>query len=136
MMKKRYPSKIGLEILIPVLLILGFSFWPLQEDPNPYAIALLFLIVAFLTLVLFGNRYIIDGAVLIIQTAFTRQRINIGEITSIRPTRNPLAAPASSLDRLEILYGDGNSVLISPKGKTQFLQDLKTINPQIQILPI
>lgn len=124
-MKKIYPSKIGLEILIPVLLILGFSFWPLNDDPSPYAFALLFLIAAFLTLVLFGNRYIIDGAVMIIRTPFSRQQINIGEITSIRPTKNPLAAPASSLDCLEIKYGNGNTVLISPKRKTQFLQDLK-----------
>ncbi|MDO9478112.1 MAG: PH domain-containing protein [Pseudohongiella sp.] len=51
-------------------------------------------------------------------------RVPIKQITSITPTSSPLSSPALSLDRLRIDYGRGESIMISPKNKEQFIQDL------------
>jgi hypothetical protein len=51
-------------------------------------------------------------------------RIALSAITGITATRNPASSPALSLDRLQIDYGQGQSVMISPRDKESFIRDL------------
>jgi len=51
-------------------------------------------------------------------------RVPLSEIKSVTPTNNPLSSPALSLDRLRIEYGQGKSVMISPRDKHSFIRDL------------
>jgi hypothetical protein len=44
-----------------------------------------------------------------------------------------LSAPATSFDRLEILYNSFDTVIISPKDKSGFITHMKTINPSIEV---
>lgn len=63
-----------------------------------------------------------------------KKRISIKDIRKISRTKNPLAAPALSYDRLEILYGSQfQAELVSPKDKQQFVSLLKSIHPQIEV---
>lgn len=48
-------------------------------------------------------------------------------------TKSPLSSPATSLDRLEIMYNKNESIIISPKDRTGFINELKTINPGIEV---
>ncbi len=57
--------------------------------------------------------------------------MNIEKIKSITKTNNPISAPAASFDRIEINYGEFNSVIISPKDKIGFIKELIKINPNI-----
>ncbi|GAB5412643.1 MAG: hypothetical protein Cons2KO_02460 [Congregibacter sp.] len=52
--------------------------------------------------------------------------IPLDSITSITPTRNPLSSPALSLDRLEIRYGSGKVILLSPKDKNGFIAAVRS----------
>jgi hypothetical protein len=57
----------------------------------------------------------------------TRQEIPLSSIEEVYQTRNPLSAPAWSLDRLRINYcGDDKSgfALISPKDEIRFMQEI------------
>ncbi|HVJ80674.1 MAG TPA: PH domain-containing protein [Planctomycetia bacterium] len=54
-----------------------------------------------------------------------RWRVKVDSITEVTPTRNPLSSPALSLDRLEIRYDGGKSIMISPREKEAFLADLE-----------
>ncbi|HCS65703.1 MAG TPA: hypothetical protein DIW64_17495 [Cellvibrio sp.] len=45
--------------------------------------------------------------------------------------RNLVGLPALSLDRLEIDYGRGQSIMISPKQKSKFLQHLAARREQV-----
>ena len=49
----------------------------------------------------------------------------MNEIKTVTPTSNPLSSPALSLDRLQINYGRWGSIMISPKDKEAFIQDLE-----------
>ena len=55
------------------------------------------------------------------------QRIPLSSIVLVQSTRNPLSAPALSLDRLRLAYviqGREKFTLISPRDKSAFLRDL------------
>jgi hypothetical protein len=72
-----------------------------------------------------GTRYVITHDQLQVRAALLRIDIPLAEIAAIEPTRNPLSAPAWSLDRLLIRYGQGRFCLISPQAKEQFLALLR-----------
>lgn len=59
--------------------------------------------------------------------------IDIKTIKKITETNNPLSSPATSLDRLEINYGKFDSVIISPKQKSEFINDIKGVNPNVEV---
>jgi hypothetical protein len=71
----------------------------------------------------FPMRYGIGASELVIRFGLVRQRVPLAKITRVRPTRNPLSAPALSLDRLEIRWGEGlfGSTRISPADREGFL---------------
>jgi hypothetical protein len=58
--------------------------------------------------------------------------LNIKEIRSVKRSYNPLSSPASSLKRILVNTSKLN-VLISPVREKEFLAQLATINPNIEI---
>ncbi len=58
-------------------------------------------------------------------------KIDIGKISRIRKTKSLISSPAWSLDRIEIFYNKYDSVIISPKNRKEFIQDLQKINSSI-----
>ena len=58
-------------------------------------------------------------------------KVEIQSIKRIYKTRNPLSSPALSLDRIAIVYNKYDEVLISPKDKKEFIEELLKINPDI-----
>jgi hypothetical protein len=63
-----------------------------------------------------------------------RARIAIAEITEVFPTRNPLSAPAYSLDRLRVRFVSSKfGALISPVRKQEFLETLATLAPHLEL---
>ncbi|MCM2315134.1 MAG: PH domain-containing protein, partial [Thermoanaerobaculia bacterium] len=79
--------------------------------------------IALMLSTLYGTRYVIDGQRIAISAGPLRWRIDIGTIASIRPTNDPTSAPACSLDRLEIAWGDAyDTIMVSPADKVAFLE--------------
>lgn len=72
-----------------------------------------------------STSYTLSNTTLLVKSGPFRWQVPIEQITSITPTSNPLSNPALSLDRLRIDYGRGQSIMISPKNKSQFIQDLE-----------
>ncbi len=71
--------------------------------------------------------YEIAETELLVRSGQLRWRVPLAGIQSVRPTRNPLSAPALSLDRLEIDYhvdGASKSLLISPADRSAFCDRL------------
>jgi len=99
-----------LTAFLPILLSAGFTLW-----------------------IWFGTGYTITETHLIIRSAFFSWRYPLAEITRVRPTRNPLASPALSLNRLEIRTRKGLCPLISPADREGFLKLLRERCPQADI---
>lgn len=71
--------------------------------------------------------YEVAASHLLIRSGWLKYQIPLSTIERVRPTRNPLSAPAWSLDRLRIDYrrNDRNRIaLISPENRPRFLNEL------------
>ncbi|UEG55384.1 PH domain-containing protein [Mucilaginibacter daejeonensis] len=64
---------------------------------------------------------------------FVNLNIDANTIKSVKATRNPLSAPAISLDRLEIAYGKYDTIMVSPKDRTGFIAQLLNDHPSIAV---
>jgi hypothetical protein len=73
---------------------------------------------------LLSTRYVLDQGQLRVLSGPFKWCVPLAKITAITPTSSPLSSPALSLDRLRIDYGVGNSVMISPRNKEQFVKDI------------
>tara|TARA_B110000027_G_scaffold61541_1_gene66118 strand:- start:699 stop:977 length:279 start_codon:yes stop_codon:yes gene_type:complete len=62
---------------------------------------------------------------------FNYNPVNIGEMKKVSKSSNIISSPAASFDRIEITYGKFDELIISPKHKTKFVEDLQKINPEI-----
>ncbi len=88
------------------------------------------LITSFLALglpvwILFSTYYVIDSKVLRVRSGPLSWDIACCDIQSVVPTRSPLSSPALSLNRLEIRYGENQSIMVSPVHPDQFIADLQ-----------
>jgi hypothetical protein len=78
-------------------------------------------VFGFVVWVFTTTRYTVGGGALAVRSGPFRWRIALEEISEIVPSRNPLSSPALSLDRLEVRYGRGRLLLISPRERQSFL---------------
>lgn len=135
-MKKVFKSKVGVELLAPLVIIMttvvvllmmtGAYSWTVLIIP---VLTSVFIIHMFLT-----TYYTITSDELRIHCGFLMNKpISIATITKIKETSDPTSAPAISLDRLRIEYGKGSSILISPKEKQVFIEMILSRNPAIEV---
>lgn len=126
---KVYRSKINWWL---ILLILGVFGYPIVEGLVKRQLGLSLTMLAILLVIfwMFSKiKYIIDSNVLKIWWL----KIEIKSIKRIYKTRNPLSSPALSLDRIAIVYNKYDEVLISPKDKQGFVDELLKQNSEIKV---
>lgn len=134
-MERGYKSKLGLELMTPITVILIGVSIPMLVDG---AFGLWLILIGGLSLFIFHlfstTFYTIKDDTLLVKSGFFyRSIININSIKKIRETTSLLASPATSLDRLEISYNRFGSVLVSPREKEDFIKTLTEQNPNIEV---
>jgi hypothetical protein len=130
----RYNSKIGLEILLPLILSMGGASICLGLNAQWLGVLVLTIITLLIYALFKTTYYTIDENKLIIRSFFiVNKKVNVQSIKIVRESRNPISAPAASLDRLEVI-STVDSVLISPKDKNTFIEEITTINPRIKVV--
>jgi hypothetical protein len=125
-----FPSKIDRWIVwltaIPLMISAGAVTSALLAGPPLPAVFLMVglevLIVALIAWTYRGTRYLVTDREVVARSGPFRWRVEIAGIESIHPSRSPLSSPAMSLDRLEIRYGGGRKLLISPEDREGFLE--------------
>jgi hypothetical protein len=134
-MQKIFKSKIGLELVIPLVLVFGTVFFLTIKDNSSWlGLAILLPLVLFIFHLFMNTYYTIDGNYLIVKSGFIiNKTIDIKQIKKISETRDPISAPATSLDRLDLAFGTSGHVLLSPKLKKEFIEALVMLNPAIEI---
>ena len=77
---------------------------------------------------LFFTKYVVTGELLKVHSRMGKTATyDLEKLTSIKPTRSLYSAPAPSLDRLELRFSDGTTLLISPKDKAEFMRLAQSI---------
>lgn len=71
---------------------------------------------------LLTTSYTIEGDTLTVRCGAMNSKVPLRSVTGITSTSTIVSAPALSLDRLEIRYGKGERVIVSPKAKGDFLK--------------
>lgn len=90
---------------------------------------------AVLVILTYPLNYEITATRLIARSGVMRWKVPLDAIEEVRPTRNPLSAPAWSLDRLRVEHEKGGStsvLLISPADKDAFMRDLAASVPGLE----
>jgi hypothetical protein len=132
-----YYSKVSYTLLIFVFLVF---FGPLVPNfiSNGFnantilAFSAMVVLYGFILHMFFNTTYKIEKGKLYIKCGFFNYNpVNIGEMKKISKSSNIISAPAASFDRIEITYGKFEELIISPKHKTKFVEDLQKINPGI-----
>jgi len=123
---KVYKSKVDLWLMglivgsltFPVFLslIFGEAFW--------VTFLICGLTLAFVAWVYLATRYKVSSTTINIHGGLFKVKVPLDSIKSMKNSRNPIASPAFSLDRLEITYDTNKKILISPKDKIGFLSDI------------
>jgi hypothetical protein len=94
------------------------------------------LLLGLLLCLCYSTRYEISSTDVIVRFGPFRTMLPLDAIVEVFPTRNPLSAPAPSLDRLRINYRRKNGMmwfaLISPRDKLAFVRDLASATPNLQ----
>jgi len=136
---KTYKSKFGFEVVAFLTILFGAILVLMVFQNNPLEAILsvsgIFLLVYGFCLYLnFSTKYTIldTGHLKVTCGIFYNQQFDIGKIKRIAKTGNLVSSPAPSLDRIELTYGKFGTLVISPKDKIGFAEELKKINPKIE----
>ncbi|MCM3723716.1 PH domain-containing protein [Solibacillus isronensis] len=116
-------------ILVPISMIYGVI-----TEPSAVLLLVTAFVIVLLCILFFGTKYVIEKDELIVYAGIYKKRIPIQQIRSLRPSKNPLSAPAMSIDRIEITFDPHIQViLVSPKERELFVNKLLEINPSITV---
>lgn len=91
-------------------------------------LTLLGLITAIVWTLCFGIKYVINGDKLEVRSlGQPHVIIDIHSITHFEENHDLASAPASSLSRLWVCYGNGERVNISPRNQDEFIAEINAI---------
>lgn len=103
------------------------------NDPALWlGLAMTLAVGGFVVWLFLSTCYELDGRELVVRSGPLRWRIDLATVESVTPTRNPLSSPALSLDRLQIRYGKGRFLLVSPVERNPFLNALARAEPALE----
>lgn len=126
---KVYRSKVDWWLIIVIFIVFCYPMIEgiLSKDYVMFSVS--FGILALVFLMFKSIKYKIDGE----QLQIWWTKIDIKTIRKVYSTNNPLSSPALSLDRIAVVYNKYDEVLISPKEREAFIQELLKINPNIEV---
>jgi len=112
---------------LPLTTILNIVALILAEAKIIPAITAIFclLLSIFIIPIWVNTYYVLGEHNLIVKCGFSKTAIDYSSIKSVKETKNLLASSGLSIDRIEIIYGVGGVVLISPQNKQKFLQEFE-----------
>lgn len=132
-----YYSKVSYTLLIVVFIVFFGPLIPnyINDGFNSTMFLMTLALIILFGLIVhmfFNTTYKIEKEKLHIKCGFFKYRpVNIREMKKVSTSSNVISSPAASFDRIEITYGKFEELIISPKYKTKFVEDLQKINPKI-----
>lgn len=129
-----FRSKIDLWLIILLLAVVLSTTLPLFCEFSLVLVLIDIPIVLLFYDLVRNTKYVISEDKLIVKGGcLLCSTYDIASIRSISPTRTVLSAPALSLDRMKIEMKGGDSVVISPFMKDEFIAELLKVNPLIEV---
>jgi hypothetical protein len=138
MEKKVFRSRISVVIMGFVLVVFMLAAAPLLYFGKVIDIIIMGIIFLFVIYSVTSIRYVIIDDILCVNTwNICFGKVKIADILSVKRSYNPLSSPAASLKRLCLHFNENSKCphygLVSPVREQEFLDTLKSINPDIDI---
>jgi len=120
-------------IIAVAAVVVAGAMLPLVQTGDPlklaFAAAVLIVSIGLPVWILVSTRYEVRDGELAVQSGPFRLRIAVSDILQVKRSRSALSSPALSLDRIEITYGRGKRILLSPADRQGFLRSIgKTLD--------
>ena len=119
------------------LAAVGMALPPALRSGAMAEVAVLGIVLAFTLILpiwlLLDTHYTFTADTLRVQCGPFCWRIALAEVTEVSPSRSWVSSPALSLDRLRIRYGRGRSILLSPREKQRFVEQLRQQCPHVLV---
>ncbi len=91
------------------------------------------LTTAFVAWIFVDTSYRVTATEMFVRSGPLRVTVPLAKIRRVRRSNSLLSAPALSLRRLEVMYGNGESVLISPADEERFFDALRKRAPDADL---
>ena len=128
-----YKSKHEFVLIIPLVIILGVFGLIMALNKVWPGLFIMIVIASIVAHMFLTTYYQIDGRALKIKSGFLfNKTVAIDSIRKITAAKSPLSSASATPGRLEINYNKSDSIIISPKDKAGFLDEIKKINPGIE----
>lgn len=130
--KHVYPSAVDWWWMVPLMVVVVYvSFDDIVTRFQQGAVldgwiavgVVLLVVVLFITIII-PCRYTLADDGLLIQSGLIKTKLDYQRMRDVKPSWNPLSAPALSLKRVKIKL-DRGFALISPKHRDEFIVELK-----------
>jgi hypothetical protein len=139
-----FRSKVDLWLPLMFLVISVRVLWPvparvMSGGDVPWMNLLMPLVLlALYSWLVRGTRYEVDDRSLTVRAPLTRAVVPLDSIYKLRRSATLLAAPALSLDRIEVLASKGPYVVVSPREKLAFIRAIRERNAAVALegLPV
>ena len=121
-----YPTAISWWLWIPIYtLIIGQGIF-LMEQTSVWFFLFHLTLAILIYLFIIRIHYILTVDQIIIKMGpFSYRKIDIATIRKMEFSNSPLSAPAASLQRIAIHYNKWGYVLLSPKNRTEFIEEVE-----------
>ena len=115
-----------LALALPCVVLLALLTAPPGNKGLPLLpLAMVLLVAVIVCWVIFATYYELQREQLVAHCGPFSWRIPLAEITEVRASNSLRSGPALSLDRLEIVYGGGKVLIVSPADKAGFVAALQ-----------
>ena len=115
--------------ILPIFTIFMAVIFFVNRGTSGLAITIVIFLILDIFLIFpiwFNTYYTLDEKELLVKCGIWKPlKITYDSIKNVNESRSPLASSGLSLDRIEVIFGVGGVVLISPKNKQEFLQQLE-----------
>lgn len=134
-----FPSKVDgkfalAALTLPCIALIAIATAPHRGHLLWIPICLVVLAAVFVCWIFLATYYELRGDELLVRSGPFTWRIPLAEVTGIRESTSTRSGPALSMDRLEIVYGRGRRLIISPADKARFMAACrKGAGPLVQV---
>ena len=134
--ERRFGSALDSWFVITTAIVLavagGALFIALKQGHLLAAIAPLAVIGLFAWNVV-GTSYVVSADALVVRCLIYRRTVPLSAVKRLTATRDPFAAPAMSVDRIIVEYGEygDRSVMVSPRDRVGFVRAIRAHAPAV-----
>ena len=123
-------APVAVGFLVPVILLLR----GLATGRLTVVAAVVLLIISFGIASLVVPTYAVTDDSIVVRRGFLRSSMPLARVRQLRATREALASPALSLDRIEIRTDRGLWLFVSPADRPGFVRAVQRRHPSIEVV--